>query len=356
MPSDNSTYVKNLLMRRHGYPLWIPEPNYLSFEHHSDGVQIGDVGIITNDGCFDFLFNVFLAADHPVHHRPPPLFTRLDENALEIRKVDNIHPTGSHISHAVHRSNQIRAGGSVSAETMQVVSPVTLKLALTDTDSLHSMVPVGLEGSFRFSSTCSEGAVLILPDGAARTDLYNIKVLRDLAENNASSWYEFARGSAGRDAPDGSLYLVTGFDKATRWGVSSIYSPSSTSGDVTVKFTFLSAGSIEGSCEWTSAIEHSVGHRIGPGRRSEGALRQDQCVFLRGFKIFSKKFGRPKPFSKRSKVLSTADANIADLLFTQKTPSVPYSGRISLSGSFRGTQDGTPKEEEEHEFLVTEEV
>ena len=268
MPSDNSTYVKNLLMRRHGYPLWCPEPDYRSFEHHSDGVQIGDVGIITNDGRFDFLFNVFLATDHPVHHRPPPLFTLLDANELEISKLDNIHPAGGYISHAVQRSNQIRAGASVAAEMRQVVSSVTQTL----TDFLHSMVPVGLEGSFQFSSTCSEGAVLILPDGASRTDLRNIKMLRDLAAKNASIWYDFARGPAGRDAPDGSLYLVTGFDKATRWGVSSIYSPSS-SGDVTVKFTFLSAGSIEGSCEWTSAIHHSVGHRIGPGtRRLEGRL------------------------------------------------------------------------------------
>jgi hypothetical protein len=52
-------YVECLLPLKHGYPLYQPEPDYgLPRAYHAKGVSIGDVGIITPEGYFDFLFNV----------------------------------------------------------------------------------------------------------------------------------------------------------------------------------------------------------------------------------------------------------------------------------------------------------
>lgn len=54
----------------HGLPLWQPNPNpdpRLPHEIQQKGYGIGDVGIIRDDGSFDFLFNICHSADHPVN-------------------------------------------------------------------------------------------------------------------------------------------------------------------------------------------------------------------------------------------------------------------------------------------------
>jgi hypothetical protein len=52
-------YTDCLLPLRHGYPLFRPEPHEcLPTAYRTEGVSIGDVGIITPEGYFDFLFNI----------------------------------------------------------------------------------------------------------------------------------------------------------------------------------------------------------------------------------------------------------------------------------------------------------
>ncbi len=71
MPEQHAhvLYTKLLLSRGHGYPLWTPEPDYsLCPAYVERGICVGDVGIIRDDGGFDFIFNAFL--------KPTILFTK----------------------------------------------------------------------------------------------------------------------------------------------------------------------------------------------------------------------------------------------------------------------------------------
>lgn len=61
-------YVHHLMTKDRGYPLWIPSPNMrLPASYRASGVRIGDVGIITQEGSFSFLFNIFHEATHPIN-------------------------------------------------------------------------------------------------------------------------------------------------------------------------------------------------------------------------------------------------------------------------------------------------
>ena len=65
---SNQIYVEHLLGERRGYPLWIPQANTcLPDAYRSRGVSIGDVGMLTSSGAFDFLFNICVPADDPIN-------------------------------------------------------------------------------------------------------------------------------------------------------------------------------------------------------------------------------------------------------------------------------------------------
>ena len=48
-----------MLRHRAGYPVYVPTPyRELPVEYRKRGIRIGDVGVFTPDGAFDFLFNI----------------------------------------------------------------------------------------------------------------------------------------------------------------------------------------------------------------------------------------------------------------------------------------------------------
>lgn len=78
--NDSDVYARLLLPKRLGFPLWIPQPHRnLPSEYRRNGVNIGDVGIVTSGGVFDFLFNVCLPSHHRINGgRVPNDFRPLD--------------------------------------------------------------------------------------------------------------------------------------------------------------------------------------------------------------------------------------------------------------------------------------
>ena len=66
-------YYQHIGAKGRGSPLWIPEPNRnLHVNYRRQGLAIGDVGIITASGSFDFLFNICLPADHSFNPKELP--------------------------------------------------------------------------------------------------------------------------------------------------------------------------------------------------------------------------------------------------------------------------------------------
>ncbi len=110
-------YTKLLLARGHGYPLWIPEPDYtLPPEYIDKGISVGDVVMIRDDGGFDFLFNIFLEADHPVNRdRVPPRFEPLRVSDVNpTRTIYLQHGRRSSVTSSLVTTLSIAAGGSAT--------------------------------------------------------------------------------------------------------------------------------------------------------------------------------------------------------------------------------------------------
>lgn len=82
-----------------------------------------------------------------------------------------------------------------------------------------------------FTSFSREGGVLILPEGADREDLVDTEKLYPYLREHASDWYQYFNGYS--DVPlakptlNGTLFLVTGSDRAIEWSLAQF--PSSNS-------------------------------------------------------------------------------------------------------------------------------
>lgn len=81
------------------------------------------------------------------------------------------------------------------------------------------------EGEFLFDCHAPQGAVLALPHGSRLRKLRDVKKMREYAATHAESWFKYINGPRGRGL-DGSVYLVTGWEKAKAWGMASFHSVS----------------------------------------------------------------------------------------------------------------------------------
>jgi hypothetical protein len=70
-----------------------------------------------------------------------------------------------------------------------------------------------------FESSASEGAILTMPRGARSEDLGNLARFREYIAANVANWYKFVNGPRGREAKNGDVRLVVGYDKTTSWGI-----------------------------------------------------------------------------------------------------------------------------------------
>ncbi|EEB95278.1 hypothetical protein MPER_05775, partial [Moniliophthora perniciosa FA553] len=92
---ESDVYARLLLPKRKGYPLWRPDvAASLPTEYQEKGVSIGDVGVITEEGGFQYFFNILLPADHPCNgaERVPPDFVPLNISSGSEHRPDQYSP------------------------------------------------------------------------------------------------------------------------------------------------------------------------------------------------------------------------------------------------------------------------
>ncbi|KAK7027405.1 hypothetical protein VNI00_015241 [Paramarasmius palmivorus] len=264
-------YSLLLFQAQSGYPLWCPKPmSGLPQEYTDMGVQIGDVGILHHNMSFDFLFNITCPADDPVNRQfgVPTDFVPISKERLQIAKT------------VKHRKKDCHLDGP-----RHIIG--SRKIPEEQLDSRH-------QRAYEFSMHVNgSGAILMLPEGSDSFILMNRAVFLQYARENAQKWFTYAEECRGRmfsPKSHPSLYLVTGCEKSTAWGVASFFSPQSARRFVVLPFTAEKDqrafswgydGQSETKC-YPDAEEEDGNHIEEP--------QLNQCVFLRGFKI-SKRSG-----------------------------------------------------------------
>ncbi|KAJ7612344.1 hypothetical protein DFH06DRAFT_152306 [Mycena polygramma] len=192
--SESENYCSQMLHQKRGFPLYIPNPQSLPAEYQEHGIAIGDVGSVTADGEFDFYFNIFLPAEHPINAGNTP---------------EDFSPMHSFTAKDIFRRNY-GPGHYLSTPTVRKV----------DLDPAAGEFP---GGHFAFRCDGPQGAILALPDGAHLQELRNVENMRTYAAKHAKSWYTYIKGTRGRRLTNGDLYLVTGCEKTRSWGMASYH-------------------------------------------------------------------------------------------------------------------------------------
>ncbi|KAL0572719.1 SCF ubiquitin ligase complex subunit cdc4 [Marasmius crinis-equi] len=309
---DSEVYARLLFPLRHGCALWCPEPNdALSPEYRESGARIGDVGIMTADGGFDFIFNVLCDADDPINqYGVPDGFEPLqwDNNVLE---------RASYFRHNMllcsRNANQwdISVGASVAVPGMAS----------------------GVGGGIGIKFTDEKGAVLMLPHGGSRVDSLNLATFRQYAKKHAESWYQFVNDVHGREAQNGAVYFITGLDKADRWENAVV---NDTSREQSCELKFMPGIGVEGSLRLShsSVLQSSVSSRC-----SSGGTTKNQSVFIRGFRVSVRQrlWGR----GPEAVVSSIHDSAPKDI-FGKKGGEPPFGNKKPPSPGPPGPSSGSP--------------
>ncbi|KAJ7493178.1 hypothetical protein B0H11DRAFT_2005227 [Mycena galericulata] len=253
--SDAQRYSRLLLQQRYGFPLWNPKPcDDLPEPARRSGTQIGDVGVVNQDGSFDAIFNIlYPQGDYANRFGVPPGFEMVLLEAGDIRTRTSLHPPNSDIWST-----------NVDSETR-----------------FFNNVFNDLAGGI--STNLNQSALLHLPDGASTWDLRPQQVFRDYALKHGQNWYAFVNDDLRRMVGTSSLYLVTGVTKSTSWSIGVV--DDSSRGKISLKPEGGQTRGATASFAWelgnTSSSIHSGPHR-NPGEES---WRDNQTVFIRGFKV-----------------------------------------------------------------------
>ena len=122
--------------------------------------------------------------------------------------------------------------------------------------------------------TSSEGAILILPEGAIRVELEDKKLLEKIREYAARYALEWCK-SAGRD----TLYLITAVFKSNSWTLGSFFNGSC--GDKILVHRRPDGGSGNDSLPYHWQCQTNVDDQQGPKNNHY----PNQTVLIKGFKM-----------------------------------------------------------------------
>ncbi|KAJ7143008.1 hypothetical protein C8R44DRAFT_196347 [Mycena epipterygia] len=325
--TDSQLYSRRLLPKGHGYPLFRPQPSDdLPIEYRRTGASIGDVGVITVDGYFDFIFNICMPADSSINWLGVP--DRFDRVVLDTGAI-------------FHARNHHRPGCDISNTTIKK-RRLDLNAAVED----NVFLPMGAGATVEITASSKEIAMLLLPQGASRSNLRSLQKFEDYALTHACDWYSFVNGKLGRKVENGSRYLVTGVDKTSSWSVASLESRSEDN-QVSMKLTAGLVGSGGVACAWKWQSDNSASLCSGPDPApGEEDWFDHQTVFLRGYKVAVRPY-LLAALKGSIKVSNIDNLKPADIL--RRSTVVPHAqsssskSRVSREGS---TPTGSPWDSE----------
>ncbi|KAI6098599.1 hypothetical protein EDD16DRAFT_557985 [Pisolithus croceorrhizus] len=253
--SLQDTYARLLVHAEpeRGYPLWFPEPSTrLPPTYLHEGIRIGDVGIVTPNGNFNVFFNICLPGSHPLHHRygVPNGFRQIALSEKDVEIVEDPKYRGCMVTTqcSPKRSINIKVTGANP-------NVVTVK---------------GNE-----AKSVAKAAILALPSGADKHDLLDTSIFQKEVIRMGKTWYEFALKSLGRTTlGHDSLYLITGYHKASTWSLAAFHNPSTI---WTVDVQYTGNGDVMVTDPWRRVSVSPCPIRF------DG--RKDHTVTMRGFKI-----------------------------------------------------------------------
>ncbi|KAI3610116.1 hypothetical protein WG66_007409, partial [Moniliophthora roreri] len=273
--SSSSNYARLLLPQRMGYPLWSPGvPASLPFEYRKNGVSIGDVGAIDERGRFQYFFNILLPADHPCNgaNRVPAGFTPLIIST-EITRVPDFRGPGAYVHGPESGFNR---------EDLKAHDGDGHWLYRRDVEigQNNGTLARGVGFGWDFTSSGTEGALLILPEGASQEDHENEDAFDNYAAKNAISWYEHVNGHLGRRLGGNALMVVTGVDKTTAWGVASFSNAVPNS----VRMDFIPG--IQTATKYRFRQVAYAATNSGPSVSDDSLTgKPNQCIFVRSIRV-----------------------------------------------------------------------
>ncbi|KAL1676975.1 hypothetical protein EV122DRAFT_291440 [Schizophyllum commune] len=328
-------YAESLLPLREGYPLWIPEPDEeLPLCYRQSGVRIGDVGVIGQDGGFQFLFNICSSADDPVNQGGvPPSFERIDMGAA-----------------SYNSTYYTRSGAFVQS------ADFARRVIAVEAGAEAAIAPAGAGFGIEFSVGQDEGAILALPQGGSRRDAKQRRAYEVQIQRHGREWYTYVRETLGWTIDNGDLYLVTGVDKAATWGALA-FRDTQRSHDVCFQFTAtpVANAALRHQYQWRHLTSQSA--RQGPDAAvlmygDGGAPAENQCVFVRGYKIMIRRELWPRRRATGVKVFDfTGPRNFGKSTSLKATSSFLPSTSFAAKGKARqgqnpdgsmDTADGSP--------------
>ena len=139
--------------------------------------------------------------------------------------------------------------------------------------------------AFQSSRGSTNGAVLVMQDGATSWNLRNTRILDKYAEDNLTRWYKYAIEDRGRSTiVNGDIRVVCGFDKVSSWAIATF--ASSNRAEEPVRLT-LCVDRGTGAHYWD--CHGAAGGRSGPfqdemeglGIEPSAPPPQNQSVFVR---------------------------------------------------------------------------
>ncbi|KAF5309975.1 hypothetical protein D9619_010461 [Psilocybe cf. subviscida] len=250
-------YVNCLLTTTRGYPLWIPSPNMsLPTLNRRLGVSIGDVGVLSPEGGFNYLFNIFHDASHPIN--------------AAMRVPDAFVPFTPALTQGdIERFVEWNAGSFLADESIIRMDDGTNQLVI------------------KIEATGPEGAVLMIPEDMLTEKLQITTPLREYVDEHGLEWYRFMKHILRRDIANGDLRVIYGCRKSSGFGIATAFN---TGQRQNTRLSFISL-SVEDRLADTSRCPYRWTHtgsaefKAGPSRQENAEIGstkpiRNQCLFV----------------------------------------------------------------------------